>query len=101
MQVLFLVIYLLNIQQGFALTYDTILIFSLFRYLNVEYPENLELFFKATDAFTISFQLVKMGNEDQELQNKHSVTFLGATHKIFNQTPRPRFQKYAKTNSFL
>ena len=42
LQWIFVLIYFFNIGKTFSLTYDSIIMFSLYRYLNIEYPEKSE-----------------------------------------------------------
>ena len=51
-------LYFFNIGKTFSLTYDSIIMFSLYRYLNIDYPENLNLFFESTDSFKVNLEIL-------------------------------------------
>ena len=55
---MFVSLYFFNIGKTFSLTYDSIIMFSLYRYLNIDYPENLNLFFESTDSFKVNLEIL-------------------------------------------
>lgn len=68
MQILFVAIYFVNMGSSFALTYDSVIMFSLYRYLNIDYPENLQFFFEATDSFKMDLNLISSASPEQQQQ---------------------------------
>ena len=75
---MFVSIYFFNLGRTFSLTYDSIIMFSLYRYLNIEYPENLNLFFKSTDSFKVNLQIIKSMKKGEKVlgENTYSVKLL-------------------------
>lgn len=58
----FLVVYFINMCNRLTLTFDSVVMFSVLRYLNIQYPDNLEQFFHATDSFRLSIEIIDKGN---------------------------------------
>lgn len=79
LQTLFSVVYLISASSSFVLVYDMIILFTLLRYLNIDYPENLSEFFKATDSFKLSLQFISRSRPPQteDYQQIQKVTFIG------------------------
>ena len=64
---MFISLYFLNLGKTFSLTYDSIIMFSLLRYLNIEYPENLNLFFESTESFKVSLQIIEFNEKEENV----------------------------------
>lgn len=95
--------YLLNAGKYQVLTYDSIVMFSLLRYINIEFPLNLHEFFKVTDSFKLSFEVIKtsFAHSQSAHLGTSEVQVLGRRSYLFNQLPNPKFAAYHKTASFL
>lgn len=89
--------------SSYAITYDSIVMFSLCRYLDIGYPENLHQFFLATENFKMSVDLVSGQKQPNEESNHdaRSINFFGHPFKIYGQASRPKFALYDKSSSFL
>ena len=69
---MFVSIYFFNLGRTFSLTYDSIIMFSLYRYLNIEYPENLNLFFESTDSFKVNLQIIKSMKKGEKVLGENT-----------------------------
>lgn len=98
---LFSFFFLINMCNSLTTTYDTVLLFSMLRYLNVLYPLNLQLFFEATDQYKLSLSLLAGKSQDQVLTTSRSISLFGQSHAIYDQESRPKFFQYGKGSSFL
>lgn len=100
---LFLVIYLINMGKTIALTYESIIMFSIYRYMNINYPENLNLFFTATDSFKLSISIISSKSQSNQVssQGVHAVKFSNRIYQLYNQKPNAKFLQYEKSSSFL
>lgn len=75
--------------------------FSLYRYLSIEYPQNLADFFKATDSFKINLELFKSGKKNDLEGTSPKITLAGLTYELHEQKPKRKFALYDKSSSFL
>ena len=46
--------------------------FSLYRYLNIDYPENLNLFFESTNSFKVNLQIIKSMKKEEKVLGENT-----------------------------
>lgn len=89
--------------SSFTLAYDSIMMFSLFRYLKIDYPMNLHLFFRATDSYRMSINIIRLTPQSKQVsfRSMYQIQLFGDKSFLYNQMPNSKFMAYFKTSSFL
>lgn len=80
------------------------MMFTLYRYLKIEYPENLAMFFKSVESFQFGLSITRPKYESQNGGKQtatHGLNILGQNYQLYNQLANSKFAHYNKSSSFL